>query len=114
VENTVMGDSYLDMLTLWLLPQLEEDSNDFTFQQDGAPSHFHMAVWNHLNAHLPRRWISCAGASDVWCRWLLRSPDLTPCDFLWGYIKDKMFVPPLPRSLPELRQRITSCHSLHQ
>jgi hypothetical protein len=33
VENTVTGNSYLDML----LPQLEEDSNDFIFQQDGAP-----------------------------------------------------------------------------
>jgi hypothetical protein len=38
-----------------------------------------------------------------------RSPDLTPCDFfLWGYIKYKVFVPPLQRSLPDLRQRITS------
>jgi hypothetical protein len=37
-----------------------------------------------------------------------RSPDLTPCDFLWGYIKDKVFAPSLPQSLPELRQRITS------
>jgi hypothetical protein len=90
--------------------QLEEDFNDFIFQQDGAPPHFHMAVRNHLNAHLPRRWIGCAGASDfVWCRWPPRSPDLTPCDFfLWGYMKDKVFVPPLPRSLPELRQRITT------
>jgi len=26
-----------------------------------------------------------------------RSPDLTPCDyFLWGYVKDKVFVPPQP------------------
>jgi hypothetical protein len=69
-----------------------------------------MAVRNHLKTHLPRRWIGRAGASDVvWCRWPPRSPDLTPCDFfLWGYIKDKVFVPPLPRSLPELRQRITT------
>jgi hypothetical protein len=98
------------MLTLWLLPQLEEDSNDFIFQQDGAPSHFHMAVRDHLNAHLPRRRIGHAGANDVvWCRWPPRSPDLTPCDFfLWGHIKYKVSVPPLPRSLPEMRQRITT------
>jgi hypothetical protein len=69
VENTVKGNSYLDMLTLWLLPQLQEDSNDFIFQQDGVPPHFHMAVRNHLNAHLPQRWIGRAGANDaVWCR----------------------------------------------
>ena len=37
------------------------------------------------------------------------SPDLTPCDFfLWGYIKDRVFVPPLPVSLNELKQRITT------
>jgi hypothetical protein len=69
-----------------------------------------MAVRNHLNAHLPRRWIGRAGANDVmWCRWPPKSPDLTTCDFfLWGYIKDKVFVPPLQRSLPELRPRITT------
>ena len=37
------------------------------------------------------------------------SPDLTPCDFfLWGYIKERVFVPPLPVSLNELKQRITT------
>jgi hypothetical protein len=55
MENTVTGNSYLDMLTSWLLPQLEEDSNDFIFQQYGAPPHFHMAVRNYLNTHLPWR-----------------------------------------------------------
>jgi hypothetical protein len=29
--------------------------------------------------------------------WPPRSPDLTPLDFsVWGYIKEKGFVPPLP------------------
>ena len=37
------------------------------------------------------------------------SPDLTPCDFyLWGYIKDRFFIPPLPVSLNELKQRVTT------
>jgi hypothetical protein len=37
----------------------------------------------------------------------LQSPDLTACDFfLWGYIKDRVYVPPMPRDLPQLRQRI--------
>jgi hypothetical protein len=41
--------------------------------------------------------------------WPPRSPDFTPCDFfLWGYIKDRVFVPPLPASLNELKQRITT------
>jgi hypothetical protein len=37
-----------------------------------------------------------------------RSPDLTPCDFfLWGFVKDSVYVPPLPTSLKELRDQIT-------
>ena len=36
-----------------------------------------------------------------------RSPDATPCDFfLWGYVKDRVYVPPLPASIPELKVRI--------
>ena len=36
-----------------------------------------------------------------------RSPDLTPCDFfLWGFVKDSFYVPTLPLSLKELRDRI--------
>ena len=36
-----------------------------------------------------------------------RSPDSTPCDlFLWGYVKDHIYVPPLPASIPELKVRV--------
>ena len=37
-----------------------------------------------------------------------RSPDATPCDFfLWGYVKDQVYVPPLPpASIPEMKVRI--------
>jgi len=36
-----------------------------------------------------------------------RSPDATPCDFfLWGYVQDQFYVPPLPASIPELKVRI--------
>jgi len=35
------------------------------------------------------------------------SPDATPCDFfLWGYVKDQLYVPPLRTSIPELKVRI--------
>jgi hypothetical protein len=38
--------------------------------------------------------------------WPLRSPDATPCDFfVWGYVKDQVYVP-LPASIPELKVRI--------
>ena len=28
------------MLENWLMPQLNEDSNDYIFQQDGSPAHY--------------------------------------------------------------------------
>jgi len=40
--------------------------------------------------------------------WPPKSPDLTPLNFsVWGYVKDKVFVPPLSASLEKLRARIT-------
>jgi len=36
-----------------------------------------------------------------------RSPDVPPCDFfLWGYVKDQVYVPPLPTSFPKLKELI--------
>ena len=36
-----------------------------------------------------------------------RSPVATPYDFfLWDYVKDQVYVPPLPASIPELKVRI--------
>jgi hypothetical protein len=35
--------------------------------------------------------------------WAPRSPDLTPCDFfLWGFVKDSVYVSPLPTSIHEI------------
>jgi hypothetical protein len=78
-EPSVTGINYLDMLQLWLMPQLREDSKDFIFQQDGATPHFHFDVRAHLTANLPGHWIGHASDSDSpllpWPSW---SPDLTP------------------------------------
>jgi len=39
--------------------------------------------------------------------WPSLSPDATPRDFfLWGYVKDQVYVPPLLASIPELKVRI--------
>jgi len=36
-------------------------------------------------------------------------PSLSLCDyFLWGYVKNKVFVPPQPVSLPDLKNKITA------
>ena len=103
-EPTVTGINYLDMLQLWLMSQLNEDSKDFIFQQDGALPHFHFDVRAHLNVNLPGCWIGRASHTDSpLLPWPPRSPDLRPCSFfLWGYIKDRVHVPPMPHDLPQL------------
>ncbi|KAJ4451180.1 hypothetical protein ANN_02622 [Periplaneta americana] len=58
------GMSYYDMLTEWLFPQLEEEGNEFLFQKDGAPPHWHFDVRNVLNQQLEGRWIGSAGNQD--------------------------------------------------
>ena len=60
----------------------------------------HGLWWHqHLVAQTPCR-------PRMWPAW---SPNLTPCDyFIWGYVKDKVFVPPQPVSIPDLKNRITA------
>lgn len=94
------------LLQDWLFPRLHEDN--FIFQQDGAPPHWSRQVREYLNETLPNRQISRQGAGDLaLLSWPPRSPDLTPCDFfLWGFVKDNVYVPPLPHNLEELKNRI--------
>ena len=57
------------------------DSNDFIFQRDGAPFHWHLLVRAYLNKNVPQRWIGRRAAKDlVLCALPVRFPDLTVCD----------------------------------
>ena len=97
----------LDMLQEFLIPQLDEDDQEerIHFQQDGAPPHYLGEVREYLNTRFLGRWIGRAAP----IAWPPRSPDLTPLDFfLWGFVKDRLFVPPLPANVVELRTRITA------
>ncbi|GBN42927.1 hypothetical protein AVEN_228881-1 [Araneus ventricosus] len=72
--------------------------------------HWSPIVRDFLNRELPHLCIGRAGLEGVP---LLpcppRSPDLTPCDFfLWGYVNDKIYVPPMPTTLQALQKRITA------
>ena len=72
------------MLENWLMPQMNEESDDYVLQQDGCSAHFHNDVRDYLNTNLPQRWIGRFGQEDVALkRWPPRSPDLTPCDFFF-------------------------------
>ena len=109
-ENTVPEVTYLDMVSEWLLPQLQQDNEHFIFIQDGAPPHWHNGVRHYLDENLPRLWIGRSTVENMTLIfWPPRSPDLTACDFfLWGCIKDRVFVLPLPVSLNKLKLRITT------
>jgi len=106
METTITGIVYLDMLQEFLIPQLDEDDQEgrIHFQQDGAPPHYLGEVREYLNTRFPGRGIGRAAP----IAWPPRSLDLTPLDFfLWGFVKDQVFVPPLPANV-ELRTQITA------
>ncbi|PSN42513.1 hypothetical protein C0J52_16160, partial [Blattella germanica] len=96
---------YLDMLHSWLIPQLNEQQDDFVFQQDGALPHWHTDARDYLDEVLTYRWIGHATAdNNALAFWPTRSPDLTPCEFfLWGFVKDRVFLPPLPLNLDDFK-----------
>ncbi|GFW24492.1 uncharacterized protein TNCV_607331 [Trichonephila clavipes] len=75
---------------------------------NGAPPHWHLSEHDWLNITVPNQWIGRKGPHDNVCfAWLLRSPDLKPCDLhLWQFIKNTVYVPSLPDDLPDLRHRI--------
>ncbi|GFW94451.1 uncharacterized protein TNCV_2701721 [Trichonephila clavipes] len=90
---------YLQMITTFL----ESEANNFVWQQDGAPPHWHLSVPDWLDITVLDQWIDRKEPPDKSCiAWPPRSPDLTPCDFyLRWFIKDCMYVPPLPADLSD-------------
>ena len=50
------------------------------------------------------------GAKELFlCAWPATSPDLTLCDFfLWEYVKDNVYVPPLPANTNAMTDRTTA------
>jgi hypothetical protein len=63
-EATVTSINYLELLQLWLMPQLQEHNEDFIFKQDGAMPHFRLDICAHLNANFPHRRIGRASDND--------------------------------------------------
>jgi hypothetical protein len=51
MESSITGSVYIDMLTEFLIPQLDVDN--MIFQQDGAPPHYHRDVTSFLNKTFP-------------------------------------------------------------
>jgi len=42
------------------MQQLNEDSIDYIFQQEGSPAHYKDVPW-HLKGNLPQKWIGLTG-----------------------------------------------------
>jgi hypothetical protein len=81
----------------WALTLLQFISNKV-----GATAHTAHQAMNLVRTVLQHRIIS--HFDDI--NWLIRSPDLSPCDFyLWGFLKSKVFTT-CPADLAALKQRI--------
>ncbi|GBM14287.1 hypothetical protein AVEN_128352-1 [Araneus ventricosus] len=88
-KKTVTGASYLDMLQLWLFPQLADDYRDFILQQDGAPTEWSIHVRRYLNDDIPHRWIGLIGEDD-----LVLFPCPPPCPSSFGGTSRTLFMYP--------------------
>jgi hypothetical protein len=84
--KTVTGHLYLEMLQLYVLPQLPPQT---ILQQDRAPPHFWHHVRNHLEREMVGRWIGRNGSIT----WPPRSPGLTPLDFCLVGLYDEHCLP---------------------
>ncbi|GBM50384.1 hypothetical protein AVEN_97208-1 [Araneus ventricosus] len=76
-EKSITANVYLNLLQLFIAPQLEEFRPWIMFQQDGAPLHWGSLVRDFLDETFPDRWIGRDGPTP----WPPLSPDITPLDF---------------------------------
>ncbi|UYV61200.1 hypothetical protein LAZ67_1003794 [Cordylochernes scorpioides] len=90
IQGTVTGINYLTMLADSIFPAIRAlyGNDDFYFQLDGAPPHYHRDVRAYLDQNLSGQWIGRRGPIEF----PARSPDLTPLDFfLWSTVKDGVY-----------------------
>ncbi|KAJ4429317.1 Tyrosine-protein kinase Btk29A, partial [Periplaneta americana] len=102
-------------LSLRICTQYTVHANVHALEEDGFVERlvfsdeatFHLSV-KHLNDTSPGCWISRTGNQDLaMLTWPPRSPDPTACDFfLWEFVKDVVYVPPLPQDLTDLKRCI--------
>ena len=101
-KKSITARIYLDILTGYVSPQLEQYKLQVIFQQDGAPPHWGFEICQFLNETFPDRWI---GRDDP-IPWPPRSPDITPLNFfLWSYVKDIVYRTKV-RDINDLQNRI--------
>jgi hypothetical protein len=82
------GKSYLELLSNWLIPELDNVGllNSVILQQDRATAHYAAGVCAFLNNQFPL-WIGQRGPFI----WPSRSPDLMMCNsWLWSFVKGQL------------------------
>lgn len=79
----------MDMLQQKLVPTLNLVGYPQYFQQDGAPCHSVIVVWNYLEDLFPHRWI---GRGEL-INWSARTS--LPLFFLWRHLKHKVYQTPI-------------------
>ena len=103
----VNGPSYLRHLKNELFPAIRKvyPREDWTFIQDGAPSHRCNLVQEFLQENMPRRHVSKE-------EWPPKSPDSNPLDYyFWNQVKQKVYADRHNKpfaSEDEMKQRIKS------
>ena len=103
--ETVKTANYIAMLRGKFIPVLKRKRIIGTcyFQQDGAPPHCSNASLSWLEEQFGERIISRKADFS----WPPYSPDLNPADFfLWGYLKDRVYSDPIPRTTDQLKENI--------
>lgn len=109
VETTVNGIVYLyNVLQKIFLPLAWRRFEDSCIPTVRGSTLLAQGSSKVLERETPNSWIGRCGEDDLaLLKWPPRSPDLTVCDFfLWSYVKDKAYIPPIAQTLQELRERI--------
>jgi len=92
---------YEDMLRNKILSAIRRIvGDDFAhawFQQGGVGLHYSRGVQNFLDTEFSNQWIGRRREIE----WPLHLPDLLPLDFLWSYLKGKVYATK-PRNLKKL------------
>ena len=100
-NENVNRENYRNMLINYGFLRFASLRRDYTFHQDGAPSHYYNQFRKYCNRKRPGNWIGRGGPVE----WLPRSPHLTTCDFfLWGHLNGKTCNNPAS-SLEEIKTR---------
>ena len=60
-EKSITAQIYLDILTEYISPQLKQYQPQVIFQQDGAPPHWGLKVYQFLNETFSDKWIGQDG-----------------------------------------------------